>query len=71
MKLDLHSAVRTLAWLLATWAVISVAAAVVVTRLFRARARLNDQLAADGRREDWAATAGTPGEASGVERAAR
>ncbi len=71
MKLDPHSAVRTLAWLLAAWAVISVTAAVVVTRFFRARARLNDQLAADGRREDWAAAAGAPGEAPGVERAAR
>lgn len=71
MKLDLHSALRALAWLLGAWAVISVAAAVVVTRLFRARARLNDQLAADGRREDWAAEAGTHVEAPGVERAAR
>ena len=71
MKLDLHSAVRALAWLLAAWAVISVAAAVVVTRLFRARARLNDQLAADGRRDDWAAEAGTHVVAPDAERAAR
>lgn len=71
MEFDPHSALRILAWLLAAWAAISVAAAVVVTRLFRARARLNDQLAADGRREDWAAEAGAPGEAQGAARAAR
>ncbi len=45
------------------WAVVSVVAAFAITRLFRARARLNDQLAADGRREDWAKAA----DASGTE----
>ncbi len=59
--------------LLGSWAVISVAAAFVIVRLFRARARANDRLAADGRREDWAQAAGTSGtegaETPGADRA--
>lgn len=43
------------AWLLATWAVVSVAATVVVAIWFRARARANQQLSAEVRREDWVA----------------
>ncbi len=71
MQLDLHSALRILGWALAAWAAISVAAAVVIARLFRARARLNDQLAADGRRAEWAEAAAAQGEAPGAARAAR
>ena len=59
--------------LLGSWAVVSVVAAFAITRLFRVRARLNDRLATDGRREDWAAAVGASGteptETPGAERA--
>ncbi len=42
-------------WLLAIWLVVSVAATLVVAIWFRARARANQRLSAEVRREDWAA----------------
>jgi len=46
------------AWLLAAWAIASVASTVVVSIWFRARARANEQLSQRIRREDWLAAAG-------------
>jgi hypothetical protein len=63
MPVDVGSALRAVAWFLATWLLVSAVAAVVITRLFRAQARRNDRIAADGRRLDWAdAVAEEPGE---------
>jgi hypothetical protein len=48
---DLLSTLRMLAWGLGLWFVVSVVSAVVISLLFRARARANDLLALDERRQ--------------------
>jgi len=48
---DLLSTLRMLAWGLGLWFVVSVVSAVVIALLFRARARANDLLALDERRQ--------------------
>jgi uncharacterized membrane protein len=48
---DLLSTMRMLAWGLGLWLAVSVVSAVVVSFWFRARARANDMLAQDERRQ--------------------
>jgi len=48
---DLLSTLRMLAWGLGLWLVVSVVSAVVISVWFRARARANDMLALDERRQ--------------------
>ncbi len=53
MGSDVAATLRAVGWFLAAWLVVSVIATFVIVRLFRVRARANEQLAADGRRADW------------------
>lgn len=57
MSLNLAEVLRAAAWVVAAWFAVSVVAAVVITGLFRAQARRNELLTADGRRRDWASAA--------------
>jgi len=61
MSLGIVGILRTVAWFAAAWFLASVVATAFITRLFRAQARRNDMLAADGRREDWAHAVELPG----------
>jgi len=50
---DLLPTLRAVAWGLGLWLVVSLAAAVVVSGWFRRRARANDMLEADARRQEF------------------
>lgn len=51
MVTDLLSTIRMLAWGVGLWCGASLVSAVVIALLFRARARANDRLALDERRQ--------------------